>query len=82
VPPVGPDDQPARIRSRGATSGLPVEGGDEVALLGDGKPLTFRREPDALVVDLPDAGPSPFGLALRITLSRPEPQYRRGWLHT
>jgi alpha-L-fucosidase len=79
---VWPDDQTARIRSLGATSGLTVEGVDEVALLGDGKPLTFRREPDALVVDLPDTGPSPFGLALRMTLSRPEPQYRRGWLHT
>jgi alpha-L-fucosidase len=79
---VWPDDGTARIRSLGAASGL-TAGVDEVTLLGDGKPLVFRRDPDALVVDLPDDRPSPFGLALRISLSRPEPQYRHGgWLHT
>ncbi len=76
------EDGTARIRSLGTSSGLTIDGVDEVSVLGDGKPLDFRREPDALIVDLPDTNPSPFGLALRISVSRPEPQVRGHWLHT
>jgi alpha-L-fucosidase len=50
-------------------------------LLGDGKPLPFRRTDAALEVELPDRRPSALGLALRITLAALEPARRSGWLH-
>ena len=71
-----------RITSLGHASGVAVPGVREVALLGDGKPLAFRRTDDALEVELPDGAPaSALGLALRITLARPEPKPRSRWLH-
>ena len=71
----------ARIKTLGRSFAAPIHGVDEVTLLGHGEPLVFRREDDALVVELPEKRPSEFGLALRITLTRPEPQLRHRWLH-
>jgi alpha-L-fucosidase len=76
-----PDDGLARITTLGQSSGAAVRGVREVTLLGDGKPLTFRRADDALEVELPKRPPSALGFALRITLARPESQHRSGYLH-
>jgi alpha-L-fucosidase len=77
-----PADGLVRLTSLGHASGVAVPGVREVALLGDGKALVFRRTDDALEVELPDsAPPSAPGLALRITLTRPEPTPRNRWLH-
>jgi alpha-L-fucosidase len=77
-----PEDGLVRITSLGHASGVTVPGVREVALLGEGKPLPFRRTGEALEVELPGGAPaSTLGLALRITLARPEPQPRGRWLH-
>ena len=76
-----PEDGIARITTLGRASGVAVPGVREVTLLGDGKPLTFRRSDDALEVDLPERPPSVLGLALRISIAQPDPQPRGGWLH-
>jgi alpha-L-fucosidase len=78
---VWPDDGVVRIKTLGTASGVPIPGVHEVLLLGDGKPLVFRREPDELVVELPENRASTFGLALRIQLAHPETRPRSKWLH-
>jgi len=76
-----PEDGVVRISALGQASGVVVPGVREVALLGDGKPLNFRRTDAALEVELPASPASAIGLALRITLARPEPRTRGRWLH-
>jgi alpha-L-fucosidase len=76
-----PEDGTARIKTLAAGSTVPVHGIADVTLLGHGESLVSRREADALVVELPDVRPSEFGLALRITLTHPEPARRDRWLH-
>jgi alpha-L-fucosidase len=78
---VWPQDGVARIKSLGAGSGVTIPGVREVSLLGDGKPLVFRRADDALVVELPERREARLGLALQIKLARPEPHRRDTWLH-
>jgi alpha-L-fucosidase len=78
---VWPDDGTVRIKTLGRASAVTIPGVHEVILLGDRKPLAFRREQDALVVELPETRPSTFGLALRIQLTHTESQLRSRWLH-
>jgi len=76
-----PEDGLVRITTLGLASGVAVPGVRDVALLGDEKSLSFRRTDDALEVELPDRQSSALGLALRITLARPDRQPRGRWLH-
>lgn len=76
-----PRDGAVRIKTLGRASAVTVPGVHEVTLLGDGQPLIFRREDDALVVELPQHRPSPIGPALRIELTPPQTPQRSTWLH-
>ena len=76
-----PEDGIVRITTLGDASGVQVPGVREVTLLGDGKPLPFRRADDALEVEIPGRQPAALGPVLRVTLTEPEPRRRGGWLH-
>ena len=54
---------------------------DEIRLLGVAEPLLWRRELDALHVQLPGARPNPHGYALRISFVTPAPPKRVDVLH-
>lgn len=61
-----PDDGHLAIKSLGTDAGLFPQDPAEIRLLGDTVPLKFRREPQALVVDLPQHKPCEHAYVLRI----------------
>lgn len=54
---------------------------DEIRLLGVSEPLVWRRELDALYVQLPGARPNPHGYALKFSFVTPAPPKRKDFLH-
>jgi len=63
-----PDSGRLAVKSLGTDAGLFTQDIAEMRLLGHAGPLRFRREPQALVVDLPEKKPCEHAYVLRITL--------------
>ncbi len=62
-----PENGRIAIKSLGRDAGLLAQDPEEVRLLGHAAPIAFRREPQALVVELPERKPCDHAYVLRIS---------------